>query len=81
MESVGTAHFYPDITLIDAKLTWYVASISIVLGHVLSIFMAHQTASHLSAQLRKVSFEAMLRDGGHAFEFTNHQALDFELTH
>ena len=66
----GTAHFYPDITLIDAKLTWYVASISIVLGHVLSIFMAHQTASHLSAQLREVSFEAMLRDGGHAFEFT-----------
>jgi len=66
----GTAHFYPDITLIDAKLTWYVASISIVLGHVISIFMAHQTACALSAQLREVSLEAMLQEGGHHFEFT-----------
>lgn len=58
----GTAHYYPDIRWIDAKLTWYVASISIVLGHVVSIFMAHKVASCYSAQLHQLSFKAMLAD-------------------
>ena len=40
----GTAHFYPDITLIDAKLTWYVATISIVTGHVISVLWADNIA-------------------------------------
>ena len=58
----GTAHFYPDISLIDAKVTWYVASISIVLGHVISIFMAHKVASSYSLELHQLSFKAMLED-------------------
>lgn len=33
----GTAKWYPDIGLVDAQLTWYVAVVSIVLGHVMSI--------------------------------------------
>ncbi len=66
----GSANYYPDITLIDAKLTWYVASISIVLGHVLSVFMAHQTACALSAQLHELSFQAMLKEPRLAYDIT-----------
>jgi hypothetical protein len=40
----GTARFYPDIAVVDARLTWYVAVVSIVLGHVMSILMAHRIA-------------------------------------
>lgn len=47
----GTAKWYPDIGLVDARLTWYVAVVSIVLGHVMSIWLAHRIALtlHLSA--------------------------------
>ena len=47
----GTAKWYPDISLVDARLTWYVAVVSIVLGHVTSIWLAHRIALtlHLSA--------------------------------
>ena len=48
---LGTAYFYPDITFIDAKVTWYVASLSIVIGHVVSIVWAHHIA--LSYQLQR----------------------------
>ena len=44
----GTASFYPDITLIDAKVTWYVATFSIVMGHIVSVLMGHQAAVSLS---------------------------------
>jgi hypothetical protein len=40
----GTANLRPDITLIDAKLTWYIALSSILLGHVISIWLCHMTA-------------------------------------
>jgi hypothetical protein len=40
----GTAKWYPDIGLVDARLTWYVAVVSIVLGHVMSIWLAHRIA-------------------------------------
>jgi hypothetical protein len=40
----GTAKWYPDISIVDAKLTWYVAVISIVLGHVVSIWLSHRVA-------------------------------------
>jgi len=65
----GTSHFYPDITLIDAKFTWYVASISIVVGHVISIFMAHHTACALSAHVRQLSHLIMLKNGAREVEY------------
>lgn len=47
----GTAHYYPDIELVDAKLTWYVATVSIVLGHVMSVLMAHRVACQYCLQM------------------------------
>jgi hypothetical protein len=41
---LGTAKFYPDISVVDAKLTWLVAVTAIVAGHVLSIWQAHRVA-------------------------------------
>ena len=43
----GTARFYPDITIVDAKLTWYVAVVAIVAGHVMSIGLSHRIALDL----------------------------------
>ena len=43
----GTARFYPDLTIVDARLTWYVAVGSIVVGHVMSIWLSHRIALDL----------------------------------
>ncbi len=40
----GTAMYYPDIGIIDARFTWYLAITSIVAGHVISIWLAHRLA-------------------------------------
>ncbi len=40
----GTAAFYPNIGIIDARFTWYVAISAIVTGHVISIWLAHRVA-------------------------------------
>ena len=40
----GTANFYPDIGMIDARFTWYLAVSSIVAGHVISVWLAHRLA-------------------------------------
>ena len=40
----GTATFFPDIGLLDARLIWYIAISSIVAGHVISIWLAHRLA-------------------------------------
>ncbi len=40
----GTAGFEPDIGIIDARLTWYVAITAIVAGHVISVWLAHRVA-------------------------------------
>jgi hypothetical protein len=40
----GTAAVYPDIGIIDARLTWYIAISAIVAGHVISIWLAHRVA-------------------------------------
>jgi hypothetical protein len=40
----GTAKLYPDIGIIDAKVTWFVAVFSIVIGHVISIWLSHRIA-------------------------------------
>jgi len=40
----GMARFEVDVSVIDAKLTWYVATLSIVLGHMVSIVKSHRAA-------------------------------------
>ena len=40
----GTANFYPNITVLDAKTVWYMALSAIVIGHVVSIYLAHLVA-------------------------------------
>jgi hypothetical protein len=40
----GTASYYPDIGILDARITWYLAITSIVTGHVISIWLAHRVA-------------------------------------
>ncbi len=55
---LGTAQYYPDISLVDAKLTWYVATFSIVLGHVISVFMSHRVANFYAMRTRGVRLKA-----------------------
>lgn len=40
----GTALYFPDIALLDARFIWYLAITSIVAGHVISIWLAHRLA-------------------------------------
>ena len=40
----GTANFHPDIGLIDAQATWYIAIVAIVGGHVIAVWLAHRIA-------------------------------------
>lgn len=40
----GTAHRHPDIGVVDARLTWYVAIGAIVTGHVIAVWLAHRVA-------------------------------------
>lgn len=40
----GTAGFEPDIGIIDARITWYVAISAIVIGHVIAVWLAHRVA-------------------------------------
>lgn len=41
---LGTAGYFPDIGLIDARFTWYLAVTSIVAGHIISVWLAHRLA-------------------------------------
>jgi hypothetical protein len=40
----GTAMYYPDIGILDARFIWYLAITCIVAGHVISIWLAHRLA-------------------------------------
>ena len=40
----GTATYFPDIGILDARFTWQLAITSIVAGHVMSIWLAHRIA-------------------------------------
>jgi hypothetical protein len=40
----GTAKAYPDIGIVDARFTWYLAITSIIAGHAISIWLAHRLA-------------------------------------
>jgi hypothetical protein len=41
---LATAALYPDMGLINARWTWYVAIGAIVTGHVISVWLAHRVA-------------------------------------
>ena len=51
----GTARFYPDIAVVDARMTWFVAVLSIVAGHMLSVWMAHRQALRLGLSARRTA--------------------------
>jgi hypothetical protein len=55
----GTAAFYPDIGIIDARFTWYVAISAIVTGHVISIWLAHRVALREFGASRKAVTASM----------------------
>jgi hypothetical protein len=55
----GTAKFYPDIGLVDAKLTWTVALVAIVGGHVISIWRAHRLALSMGMSGRKTAMATL----------------------
>jgi hypothetical protein len=38
---LGTAHFRPDIGIVDARFVWYTSLVAIVLGHVAAVSLAH----------------------------------------
>ena len=40
----GTLQYYPDIGIISARVTWQLAIVSIVVGHIISIWLAHRIA-------------------------------------
>ncbi len=40
----GTIRFYPDIGIVSARATWHLAIVSIVVGHIISIWLAHRLA-------------------------------------
>lgn len=49
----GTAGHTPKIGVIDARFGWYVATISIVGGHVISVWLAHRVALRAWPQHRR----------------------------
>jgi hypothetical protein len=51
----GTANFRPNIGIIDAGTTWYLAVISIVLGHVIALILNHCLAMRLVHSTRKAA--------------------------
>jgi hypothetical protein len=55
----GTARWYPDIALVDARLTWTVALLSIVLGHMLSIWLTHRVALTLGHSSRRTALATL----------------------
>jgi len=40
----GTIQFYPDIGIISARAIWHLAIVSIVVGHIIAIWLAHRLA-------------------------------------
>lgn len=42
----GTTSYSIDISVINAKNVWYLSVVSIVVGHIISVYLAHATAIH-----------------------------------
>ena len=55
----GTARFYPDISVVDASLTWYVAVVAIVMGHVVSVWLSHSMTLTMGLSARRAAMAAM----------------------
>jgi len=55
----GTAPWYPDIGIVDARMTWLVALTAIVAGHMVSIWWAHRLVLAAGVTPRR-AFWAML---------------------
>jgi hypothetical protein len=49
----GTAGYTPAIGIVDARFGWYVATIAIVGGHVISVWLAHRVALRAWPQHRR----------------------------
>ena len=43
----GTTLYRVDISVIDARTMWYVAVIAVVIGHIIALWLAHDTAQRL----------------------------------
>ena len=55
----GTATYYPNIGIVDARFTWYVAIGAIVAGHVISVWLAHRVALREFGAPRKATFASV----------------------
>ena len=55
----GTARWYPDSGIVDARMTWFVALTAIVAGHMVSIWWAHRLVLAAGVTPRR-AFWAML---------------------
>lgn len=51
----STSHFRPNIGLIDAKITWYLAVFSIVAGHMIALILNHCLALRLTSSTKKAA--------------------------
>lgn len=51
----STANFRPNIGLIDAKMTWYLAVFSIVAGHMIALILNHCLALRLVSSTQKAA--------------------------
>lgn len=49
----GTATYYPNIGIVDARFTWYLAIGAIVAGHAVSIWLTHRVALREFGEPRK----------------------------
>ena len=55
----GTARAYPNIGLVDARLTWHVAVLAIVLGHAVSIWSSHRVALSAGLSARRTALATL----------------------
>ncbi len=51
----GTARYRIDIGVINARVTWYVALVSIILGHIIAVILAHVTARRVFGDRRETA--------------------------
>ena len=51
----GTAEYRPNIGIIDAGTTWYLAVSSIVIGHIIALVLGHQLTMKVAPVTRAVS--------------------------
>lgn len=55
----GTARWHPDIGLVDARLTWFVAVFAIVAGHVVAIAWSHRVVLAAGVSARRAAWSLL----------------------